>query len=229
MKRVRTPCCGEVGKLALDRLARGSPSATRPRRAGAPSSRSRTRRRRATRSPRSIAASTVRRSARVPGAVARRRRAGRAPSAQRPLPSMMIATAARRASGARGRVVGAPCSSEVGAGGAQTSMISASLCFRRSSIDFTWSSVSFCTCCLGAALLVVADVAVRDELLQVLHHVAADVADRDLAVLGDPAHDLDELLAPLLGELRDRQPDRSCRRSTASGRGRTPGSPSRSP
>ena len=88
----------------------------------------------------------------------------------------------------------------------QTSMISASFTFKRSSIDFVWSSVIFCTCCSATALLVVADVAFHDELLQVLHDVAAHVADRDLSVLGDPSHDLDEILAPLLGERWNREP-----------------------
>ena len=75
---------------------------------------------------------------------------------------------------------------------------------------------------LGAVLLVGPDLARVDELLQVVHDVAAHVADGDPALLGDVPDDLDELLAPLLGELRDRQADRPCRRSTASGRGRTP-------
>ena len=60
---------------------------------------------------------------------------------------------------------------------------------------------------LAAALLVVADLAVADELLEVLHHVAANVPDRDLALLAVLAHELDELLAPLLRQLRDRQAD----------------------
>jgi hypothetical protein len=60
---------------------------------------------------------------------------------------------------------------------------------------------------LGPPLLVVAHVAVADEILQMVHDVAADVPHRDAALLGQVAHDLDELLAPLLGELRDRQAD----------------------
>ena len=58
-----------------------------------------------------------------------------------------------------------------------------------------------------ATLLVLADLALDFELAQVAHHVAADVADRDLAVLAVAADELDELLAPLLGQLRDRQAD----------------------
>ena len=59
----------------------------------------------------------------------------------------------------------------------------------------------------GAGFLVVAHRPLDDEVTQVLHHVPADVADRDLAVLGDAAHDLHQLLAPLLGQRRDRQAD----------------------
>src|SRR5262249_37940509 len=45
------------------------------------------------------------------------------------------------------------------------------------------------------------------QLPQVVHHVAADVAHRDPAVLGDVADDLDQLLAPLLGQLGDTETD----------------------
>src|SRR5262249_11084806 len=58
---------------------------------------------------------------------------------------------------------------------------------------------------LGPVLLVLADLALVDELLEVVDDVAPDVAHRDAPVLRHPADDLDELLAPLLGELRDRQ------------------------
>ena len=57
----------------------------------------------------------------------------------------------------------------------------------------TFSSVSFCSSpsarCSSSAP---ASPGVA-QLAQVVHHVAADVADRDAALLGDPAHDLDEL------------------------------------
>src|SRR5688500_4469215 len=59
---------------------------------------------------------------------------------------------------------------------------------------------------LGAVLLVDAHLARTDELLQVMHDVAADVADGDAPLLGEVAHDLHELLAPLLGQLRDGEP-----------------------
>src|SRR4051794_14162969 len=60
---------------------------------------------------------------------------------------------------------------------------------------------------LGAALLVLADLALLAQLAQVVHDVAADVADLDPALLRDVVRDLDELLAALLGQRRDRQAD----------------------
>ena len=52
---------------------------------------------------------------------------------------------------------------------------------------------------LGARDLVVADLAL--QRVEVVLRLAADVADRHLGVLGLGAHDLDVLLAALLGEL----------------------------
>src|SRR2546421_7247125 len=60
---------------------------------------------------------------------------------------------------------------------------------------------------LRAVLLVFADLALVDKFLEVVDRVAADVAHGDASLLGHPAHDLDELFASLLRELRDRQPD----------------------
>src|SRR5438067_418787 len=60
---------------------------------------------------------------------------------------------------------------------------------------------------LGAVLVVLADLAGFLQLAELVHHVAADVAYRDPAFLRDPAHDLHELLAALLGELGDGQAD----------------------
>ena len=65
----------------------------------------------------------------------------------------------------------------------QTSMISASLCFISSSIAVDVLVGELLHLLLAAPLLVVADLAVPDELLEVLHHVAAHVADRDPALL----------------------------------------------
>ena len=60
---------------------------------------------------------------------------------------------------------------------------------------------------LRTPFLVVANVTVAHQLLQVVHAVPPDVAYGDPAFLGEVPHDLDELLAPLLGQLRDRQAD----------------------
>src|SRR3954463_5851654 len=58
-----------------------------------------------------------------------------------------------------------------------------------------------------AMLVGPADVAVLLELAEVVHDVAADIAHRHASVLGDPAYDAHQVLAPLLGQLRDRQAD----------------------
>src|SRR5690242_8738009 len=60
---------------------------------------------------------------------------------------------------------------------------------------------------LGPVLLVLADIPALAQLAEVLHGVAADVADRDAALLGDLPGDLDHVLAAFLGHLRDLQPD----------------------
>src|SRR5688572_47006 len=60
---------------------------------------------------------------------------------------------------------------------------------------------------LGTVLFVDTDLPRVDELLQVMHDVAADVADGDAPLLREVADDLHELLAPLLGQLWDREPD----------------------
>src|SRR5215210_2180215 len=60
---------------------------------------------------------------------------------------------------------------------------------------------------LGAMLVVGARLARVAQLAEVVHRVAPDVADRDLALLGEASHHLDELPAPLLGELGDLQAD----------------------
>src|SRR3989442_2291075 len=166
------------------------------------------------RTPRSIEASTVRLSARVP---ARWPAATGRPRwrAQRPFPSMMIATdcATSGSSGpARGRtrlsvrirVRRFTEGSEVPASDLHDLrfFVFQQLVDRRGVLVGELLPLL-----LRAPLLVVADVAVLDELLQMVHQVAADVPDRDPALLRVPAHELDELLAPLLGQLRDRQAD----------------------
>ena len=53
-------------------------------------------------------------------------------------------------------------------------------------------------------VLVLADAVLLLELLQMLHRVAADVADGDALLLGVLAGELGEFLAALLGQRRDR-------------------------
>src|SRR5215203_3938532 len=143
--------------------------------------------------PSSIAASTARRTARVPS---RWPSATGSPrfSAQRALPSRMIATL-RGASG-----------------GSRSAATSDLHDFRLFVLDQVVDRLHVLVgqllhLLLAPPLLVVADLALAHELLQVLHHVSAHVADRDLPLLAVAADDLDELLTPLLGQLRDRQPD----------------------
>ena len=54
-------------------------------------------------------------------------------------------------------------------------------------------------------VIVLTDVAVLLHLLQMLHAVAANIADRDAGLLGIFMRDLGDLLTALLVELRDRQ------------------------
>ena len=133
--------------------------------------------------------------------------------AQRPLPSMMIATdcarSGRSCSSSGGRVVQSERMrvSRFTAEAPHTSMISASLRFKSSSILWVCSSVSFWTWSSARCSSSTPTCAGIDQLLQVVHDVAAHVADGDATFLGQVPDDLDELLAPLLGQLRDRQAD----------------------
>src|SRR6266498_3317576 len=158
-----------------------------------------------------MAASTVRRSARVPArwpAPTGRRRH----RAQRPFPSMMIAIE-RATSG----------SSPSGRGRSARKVLSL---VRRLKVRrlLNLHDLGFLALeevvdprdmlvrellhpLLGATLFIVADVPVANELLQVVHRVATHVPHGDAALFCQSAHDLDELLAPLLGQLRNRQPD----------------------
>mgnify|MGYP003295068779 CR=1 FL=1 len=61
---------------------------------------------------------------------------------------------------------------------------------------------------LGDLIVILGDLGVLLHLLELLDRVAADVADGDLAALGILVDLLDELLAALLGELREVQADR---------------------
>src|SRR5262249_21489006 len=158
------------------------------------------------------AASTVRRSARVPS---------RCPastgtpwlSAQRPLPSMMMATLrATPRSGCDG--AGSVRDTSIDVVRARRPRAGNVIATRSHLHDLRFLVLEQLVDTGGVlvgellylrlrpALLVVADVAVADELLEMAHHVAADVAHCHLALLGEAADELDQLLAPLLGQLR---------------------------
>src|SRR4051812_1457735 len=159
--------------------------------------------------PRSIEASTARRTfrapARWPAATGSPRR-----DAQRPLPSRMIATE--------------PATS--GRSGSGTARMRESVRKRESRlteashlhdlglfalqefVDLRGVLVGeLLHPALGRALLVVADVSVLDELFEMPHHVATHVPHGNPALLGHRPHDLDVLLAAFLGQLRDRKTD----------------------
>src|ERR671924_683453 len=150
--------------------------------------------------PKSIAASTVRRSARVP---ARWPSATVSPwsAAQRLLPSMMIATdrgtspGSSRGSDRRRRRASSPNSDFRDLG---------FLAFQEL-VDPLHMVVGQLLDSLFRPMLFVGPDALL--LFEVVDDVAADVSNGDPPFLRDLARDLDELLAPLLGELRDRQPD----------------------
>src|SRR5581483_3373424 len=59
----------------------------------------------------------------------------------------------------------------------------------------------------GPMLVVGTDVPAVDEVLQVTHRVTPDLPDGDTMLLRETANHLDEVLPPLLGQLRDRKPD----------------------
>ena len=89
----------------------------------------------------------------------------------------------------------------------QTSRISSSLPLSRESISAIASSVCFCSAASARRSSSSPASPSFFSSRRSLHDVAADVADRDPALLGDAVDDLDHLPAPLLGQLRDRQPD----------------------
>src|SRR6266516_974054 len=180
--------------------------------------------------PRSIAVSTTGRSAREP---ARWPSATGTPcsEAQRPFPSMMIATACatsgRCSSGVTSvpgrdelrppspRPLSTPRSAAHFAGAPRASRGRAPLYLHHFSflvleelVDLLRVLVrQLLDTALGAVLLVGADLALVDELLEMPHRVAADLAHGDSVVFRHIADNFYELLPPLLGELRDRQPD----------------------
>src|SRR5476651_2333825 len=158
----------------------------------------------------SIAASTVRRSALVP---ARCPAAGGSPRrrAQRPLPSMMIATTSATSgsscsgSGLMRASVRMRLSSFIAGAITYLDLHDVGLFTLQEVVDLLYVLVGqLLDAGLGRAFVVVTDLAVLDELLEVLHRVPADVANRHAALFGHAPDQLHELLAPLLCQLRDR-------------------------
>src|SRR5881275_12100 len=172
--------------------------------------------------PRSIADSTTGRSARDPA---------RWPSAtetsfsaaQRPFPSMMIATARATSGRCSSGVTSVPVM-EVTSGPTSNTcrLLAGDHAARCGSLDLHHLRFlvlqelvdvlrvlvgQLLDAALGPVLVVGSDLALVDELLQVPHRIAPDLAHGDPVVFRHIADDLDELLPPLFGELRDRQPD----------------------
>ena len=153
--------------------------------------------------PRSPAARTVRRSASTPRRCPSPRGRPRA-AAQRPLPSMMMATC-------RGTAKSPIWSSRAAARSStsrqpHTVRISFSFVASILSTSAIVSSVAFCTCSARALAVVLADLVVLFQLLEHVEAVAPDVPHRDPRGLGVFVRDLDQILAPLLVELGDAQP-----------------------
>src|SRR5512135_929596 len=120
--------------------------------------------------------------------------------AQRPLPSMMTATW-RGVPGAR-------------VGGCATgSDLHQFLFFLRDDVVHLGHVLvgELLDVVVGTAVVVLGDHLLLEHLLELLHHVAAHVADRDTRVLALVAHDLAELAAALLGECRQRHADHVAR------------------
>src|SRR5690606_19344029 len=163
--------------------------------------------------PKSPAARTVRRSASTPARWPAARGSPRA-LAQRPLPSMMIAIWAgftmRPLSGeplarerlASERLAGAP---RPKAALPRSNLQYLGFLLGQQDVDGGDGLVRHLLDALVLdARIVLADVAVLLRLLGVVDAVAADVAHRHLGLLGVLMRDLDQLLAPLLVELRQR-------------------------
>src|SRR5216683_522910 len=127
--------------------------------------------------------------------------------AQRPFPSMMIATC-------RGMPVtsGMTCvedsKSGMGQGGLSSDHHQVLLFVRDQLVDVGDRLVGeLLDLGLRALVVVLAHLVLLGELLHVGDRVAADVTDRDLGVLALVLHDLGHLAAALLGERRHRHPD----------------------
>src|SRR6185312_4875300 len=131
--------------------------------------------------------------------------------AQRPLPSMMIATC-RGTSGASGMTCVEDSNWVISRLVPRASRLSYGhqvlLFFRDELVDildrFVGHRLDFL---LGSLVVVLAHLALLEERLHVGHGVAADVAHRHLRVLALVLHDLGELLPALLGERGHRDAD----------------------
>src|ERR1700751_2593050 len=154
--------------------------------------------------PRSIAPSTTGRSARDP---ARCPSATETPCsvAQRPLPSMMIATACATSGRCSSGLTSVPVP---GTEANRLDLHHFGLFVLEQLVDLLRVLVrQLLHAALGPMLVVGADLSGVDELLEVLHGVSPDLAHRDSVALGHVADDLHELLPPLLRELGNRQAD----------------------
>ena len=159
--------------------------------------------------PRSPAARTVRRSASTPRRCPSPRGRPRA-AAQRPLPSMMMATCRGTSKSSIGAFGSGSVFDIPSRRVAQTVMISFSLAASSLSTSAIVSSVAFCTSLGHALVVVLADLVILLELLEHVQAVAAHMADRDLGGFGIFVRDLDQFLAALLVELRNAQPQITC-------------------
>src|SRR5947209_5715848 len=192
MKRIRTPCSPRSGTSRRIRSVNSSirPSTSHCGRVQFSVENAYTV---SSRTPRSSAARTVRLSASTPRRWPSSTGSPRS-DAQRAFPSMMIATY---------RAANAP----PGAGG-RSDLHDLLLLRGKRGVDLADARVGeLLQLGLRPVLLVAADLALLLQLAQVVHDVAADVADGDPALLRDPAHDTGEVVAALLGELGDDEPD----------------------
>src|SRR5690606_34881490 len=160
--------------------------------------------------PRNAHASTVARTASTPFACPATRGSRRC-VAQRPLPSMMIATC-RGTSRGRGTVIVVLVTGIIEAqrppGDTFSDGHDLPLLHVEHAIDLDDEAVGELLDLVdGAPLVVFRDLLVLDELLQVLVGVAPQVADGDLGLLAFMPDDLDELAPALLGERRHRHAD----------------------
>src|SRR5712691_7830310 len=159
--------------------------------------------------PSSPAARTVLRSASTPRRWPSLRGRPRA-AAQRPLPSMMMATCRGAPNAAVGAVVGASASDidVEGVSPAPSHRENFSFLGGQRLVDFGNGQVGrLLDVAVMALVIVLADLVILFQLLENVHAVAPHVAHGDARGFRIFVRDLDELLAPLLVELGDAQAD----------------------